>query len=473
MKNPSTAPTTSEHAPRRTGHRRQSGQVLVLVVLMIVGLIGAVGLSIDIGNAVAHQRTDQGAADSAALAAGDRLANGLTLAAANSAGFAAANLAGVPSANLTLNYLDSSRNPSTDTRRILFVQATVNEGVSTFFMKAIGISTSNVAALAEVKYPKRCALCLLDTGASHALDISSSGNLTVSGDCLQVNSSAADALQLSSGGGVNAPCTNLVGGITGNPALVTPSANGGVPQVPDPLIGLPYPTGSMYDGRASTIAPGSTDMVINPGMYRQWALGGSGNLYLQPGTYVIVGPPSDSVAVSSGGAIKNCAGGLGVVCPSGLLNLTGPLTQLNPGGVTLFFTCDPQYNNLTSPAAGPICPCPGTFGSNMNISSNGGLQITAPTSGTYQGVAIFFDRCNTGSIAITANGGAPVTGAIYAKASAASITANGPLTVAGLFITATMQISGSGSVAINYDPTQANQKVNANWLKWALARLVT
>jgi hypothetical protein len=67
----------------------------------------------------------------------------------------------------------------------------------------------------------------------------------------------------------------------------------------------------------------------------------------------------------------------------------------------------------------------------------------------------------------------PVTGAVYAKASAAAITANGNLSINGLFITATMQISSSGNVTINYDPTQADQKVNANWLRWALARLVT
>jgi hypothetical protein len=464
------APGWNRHALRRAGHRAQRGQVLVLVILMIVALVGAVGLSIDIGNAVAHQRTDQGAADGAALAAADRLSNGLSLATATSAGNAAASLAGVPSGNVTMNYLDAGRNPQTDPKRVVWVQAVVNEGVPTFFMKAIGIGTSNVAALAEVKYPKRCALCLLDPSAGPALDISSTGGLTVTGDCLQVNSIAGSSVALTAGGGISAPCTNLVGGVTGNPALINPTANTGVPQVPDPLIGMPYPTGSMPVNTGAPITPGNTDTVINPGVYSQWALGGTGNLYLNPGTYVIVGPPSDSVAVSSTGGIKNCAPIVGAICPSGLLN--GVLTQLTPGGVTLFFTCS-NYNNLTSPAAGPICPCPSTFGSNINVSSNGGLQITAPTSGTYQGVAIFFDRCNIGDIRITANGGVPITGAVYAKASPAAITANGNLTVAGLFITATLQISSSGNVSIAYDPTKADQKVNANWLRWALPRLVT
>jgi hypothetical protein len=445
---------------------------LVLVILMIVALIGAVGLSIDIGNAVAHQRTDQGAADGAALAAADRLANGQNLATATSAGTSAANLAGVPSGNLVINYLDGSRNPSADPKRVVWVQAQVTESVPTFFMRAIGIPISNVAALAEVKWPKRCALCLLDPSAGPALDISSTGSLSVTGDCLQVNSNSGSSVALTSGGGVNAPCTNLVGGVTGNPALIVPSANAGAVPVPDPLIGLPYPNGAMPINTGAPITPGNTDTVINPGVYSQWALGGSGNLYLNPGTYVIIGPPSDSVAVSSTGGIKNCPLTL-AVCPAGLLNGVGALTTLTHGGVTLFFTCSNYNPTAAGTAAGPICPCPSTFGSNINVSSNGGLQITAPTSGTYQGVAIFFDRCNTGDIRITANGGVPVTGAVYAKASAAAITANGNLSINGLFITATMQISSNGNVTINYDPTQADQKVNANWLRWALARLVT
>jgi hypothetical protein len=424
---------------------------------MFVVLIGAVGLSIDIGVAVSHQRTDQGAADSAALAAADRLSNGQSLAAATSAAQSVASLAGVPTGNLTVNYLDASRNPTAVRASVVYVQAKVQEVVPTFFFRAIGVATANVGALAEVKWPKKCALCLLDPSASPALDISSSGGLSVTGDCLQVNSNSGSSVALTSGGGITAPCTNLVGGVTGNPALITPAANTGVPPVPDPLAKMPYPTGG--PACSGGVYPGDTNTVISPGCYTEWALGGLGNLYLNPGTYVLAGPPG--VSVSSTGGIKNCAVGSGP-CPAGV----------TAGGVTLFFTCS-NYNPGTSPAAGPICPCPTTYGADLVVSSNGGIQITAPTSGTYQGVAIFFDRCNSGRIALTANGGVPVLGAVYAKASPAYITANGNLTVAGLFITATMQISANGNVTIAYDPTNPAQAVQANWLSWGNVRLIT
>jgi hypothetical protein len=448
-------------------HRRESGQVLVLVALMVAFLIGAVGLAIDIGNAASHQRTDQNAADGAALAAADRLSNGQTEAAASTAGTAVAALVGVPTGSVTINFLDGSRNPTATANSVVWVQAKVAETIQTFFMRVIGISTVNVAALAEVKFPKKCAICFLDPSASPALHISGNGGLNVTGGCLQVNSSGIPAMALDSSGGVAAPCTNVVGSVTqGGSGTVSPAPVTGVAPVPDPLAGLPYPTPPMTD--FGSVFPGGANTVINPGVYHQWALGGSGNLYLNPGTYVIVGPPSDSVAVSSGGTIKNCPN---TPCPSGTLFPGGGTTTLLPGGVTLFFTCSNWPGAGT--AAGPICGCPTTFGSNINISSNGGLQITAPTSGTYQGVAVFFDRCNNGSIAITANGGVPVTGAIYAKAAPLYITANGPFAVNGLVVTASADISSNASMTVNYDPTNPAEAVAAAWLKWPIVRLVT
>jgi hypothetical protein len=427
-----------------------------LAALMIFALIGAVGLGIDIGNAASHQREDQSAADGAALAAADRLSSGQTMAQATTAAQTVASLGGVPNANLTVNYLDGSRAATTNVNSVVWVQAKVAESVATFFMRALGIGSVTVNALAEVKFPKKCAICLLDPTASPAADLSSGASLTVTGGCMQVNSSSSTATATSSSGTINAPCTNIVG-TPGPPALINPAATTGVAPVPDPLAKLPYPVGFPMTPN-NGVYPGGTNTVINPGVYTEWALGGSGNLYLNPGTYVIAGPPG--VSVSSTGSIKNCAA---APCPAGV----------SPGGVTLFFTCAPQYNSTTSPAAGPICPCPSTVGANLDVSSNGGMQITAPTTGTYQGVAIFFDRCNSAMMRITANGGTPITGAIYAKAAALQLTANGSVSVAGLVITATTQLSSSGSLTINYNPADPAQAVQAQWLSWGRVRLVT
>jgi Flp pilus assembly protein TadG len=451
--------------------RRQSGQAIVLAALMIIAIIGAVGLGIDVGNAAAHQRQNQSAADGAALAAADRLANRQTQAQATSAGQTVANIMGVPTANLTLTYLDGNRNPTASSDSTIYVRAQVNEGVPTFFMRALGIGIANVSALAEVRFPKRCAICLLDSTASPEADMSAGGSINVTGGCLQVNSSANPGATNTSGGagGVNAPCTNIVGTPLA-PALINPAPVTGMPQVPDPLAGLPYPTPPPASPSPG-VYPGDINTVLSPGVYTDWALGGLGNLYLQPGTYVITGA---GVSVTSTGGIKNCPA---APCTQAGVPWGGAgSVTLSPGGVTIFFTCSSWPGAGT--AAGPICggpgtPCTLTTGANLDISSNGGLSITAPTSGTYQGVAIFFDRCNNALIRLTANGSSPVTGAVYAKSSSLQLTASGTASFNGLVITATTQLSSNASMNINYDPTQANQAVNASWLKWPLARLIT
>jgi Flp pilus assembly protein TadG len=50
--------------------RSERGQYLVQFVLILPALIAFMGLVIDIGNAYAHQRTAQNAADAAAAAGG-------------------------------------------------------------------------------------------------------------------------------------------------------------------------------------------------------------------------------------------------------------------------------------------------------------------------------------------------------------------------------------------------------------------
>jgi Flp pilus assembly protein TadG len=57
-----------ERTPVDRGHRRQRGQVLILVAFAVTALIGMTGMAIDLGFAFAHRRQVQNAADAAALA---------------------------------------------------------------------------------------------------------------------------------------------------------------------------------------------------------------------------------------------------------------------------------------------------------------------------------------------------------------------------------------------------------------------
>jgi len=65
---------------RRVHHRRDRGQIIVVAALTMVALIGGVSLILEGGNAYAHQRVVQNAADSTANAGamvlGQRLGGG-------------------------------------------------------------------------------------------------------------------------------------------------------------------------------------------------------------------------------------------------------------------------------------------------------------------------------------------------------------------------------------------------------------
>jgi Flp pilus assembly protein TadG len=429
-----------QHSPRFQSSRlrRQRGQTIVISALAFLLLIAAVGLAIDFGGATNVRRNDQNAADAAALAAAVVINQGQDLPTASDRANTATTKSAVPATALTMQYLKGDGSPATTGAQVKKIRATVSETWGTYFIRLVGFPTINISALAEVSIPKPCALCLLDPGASPALNLSANGGINVSGGDVQVNSSANPAVVLSASGSINAPGTNVVGSVSQQSSgTINPAASTGVVPVPDPLAALPYPSGPLpNNGRVDV---GDANRTINPGLYTQWALGGAGNLYLNPGTYVITGPAGESVSVSSAGGIRGT-------------------------GVTLFFTC------ANFPAQS--CTCPGGApGSNLKISSDGGLQISAPTSGTYAGVAIFFDRCNTGAIELSANGSTPVTGAIYAKSSALLLTANGNMGLAGLVVVGTATLSGNGGINLAYNPSDPAQRVGAQFLTGGVPRL--
>ena len=85
------------------GEKRQSGQAIVLIALLLVAMIGFLGLVIDGGRLYVDRRQQQLGADSAALAAADQFLSSLNMPAALAAGakeYAAnADIPGAPSAS--------------------------------------------------------------------------------------------------------------------------------------------------------------------------------------------------------------------------------------------------------------------------------------------------------------------------------------------------------------------------------------
>lgn len=121
-------------------HRRESGQVLVAVALLLPMILGMTALAVDLGNYASKRRNLQNSADSIALAAARDLPDGDEAA---ESGRAWATKNGVPLSALTITVTQAgANNPNPK------VTVSVSRPHHFAFARIIGISSRNVGARA-------------------------------------------------------------------------------------------------------------------------------------------------------------------------------------------------------------------------------------------------------------------------------------------------------------------------------------
>jgi hypothetical protein len=193
--------------------------------------------------------------------------------------------------------------------------------------------------------------------------------------------------------------TGVPGTSTSGNAMFTGAIHSGMPAMADPLASLPAPSAPSPKYSAVNYS-GSSPLTLNPGTYVGGIhITGSGPVTLLPGIYFMQG------------------GGFSL---SGQANVTG-------SGVMI-------YN---SPAV-----------SSDTISvSQGSLILTAPSSGTYQGIAIFQKRTSNVPISVSGTGVVNVTGMVYAAKAMVSVSGNGVFNIFGpnsRLVSSDLMISGNG-----------------------------
>ncbi|MDE3096190.1 MAG: hypothetical protein KGK07_09335 [Chloroflexota bacterium] len=427
---PRCARERSRPRQRPPARRAERGQVLLLGAAFLVILVGATGLAIDAGVARIQRRDVQNAADAAALAGADDLpdqsaavaiSDALCRAAQNGAVDQQGNVncqnqsyGGDAGVTVTVNSPPvHSKSHNGDPNS---VEVTITKKVRTSFMGVLGIRTVTVTAHAVATASGlRCALCVLSSTAPQALFGNNAATLRVNGLGIVVNSSAANAGLLKDSAQVTAPTIGVVGCTElHNTGTFTPTAQCGVPPVSDPLASLAVPSVSgPNDGSVSA----SKNQTINPGIYSSISVGGSGNLTLNPGTYVITG----QFGVHDSGAVSG-------------------------NGVTLYFAC-PSYPTPCTPGE--------TDGGNLYINDAATFNITAPTTGPEQGIAIFYDRNNAAGLTSRDASNPSITGTIYARSSLALFGDKGTATLNSLVVVNMISVQdGTRGVTINYDKTQ-------------------
>jgi hypothetical protein len=121
--------------------------------------------------------------------------------------------------------------------------------------------------------------------------------------------------------------------------------------------------------------------------------------------------------------------------------------------VTIYLTCG-------TTSAAQACAT-GQAGATLTVSGTAIYTLTAPTTGTYGGLTIFADRNNTSTISLSGNASDSLSGGIYAKTGALSLSGNGGVTqLNALIVVGTAAISGNGSITLNPPPAHASSASN-------------
>jgi Flp pilus assembly protein TadG len=370
----------------------RKGQSVVLFTFAVVPLLGMTGMVVDIGWAYFRKQAAQTAADAAAAAAAvaaySSAGGGPSCSSAGIACYATeytcpSTLSSTPANNILAGCLYAQANGFTtgSKQKVTFqsgiggaptaagvtisywVVARVSETIPVGFSSVLGFTETTVAARATTGTREAsaggCVITLDPTQVSLTLN----GSVSLTSGCgVFVNSNNSAAISLVGGGTITTTGTaktQIVGGCSGC-ANIHPSAQTGVSTMTDPFIDLAVPT---YTGGCSAMVSltNKQKRTISPGCINGIDLGAQSELTLNPGTYVIKGG----------------------------INMTGQ-TTIRGTGVTIYIE---------------------TGG--VNMAGGATVDLTAPSSGYYQGILMFQARTNTTMSNLVGGTGQLMNGVLY------------------------------------------------------------
>ncbi len=437
------------------GKPSNRGQVLIIFVFAIIGLIGITGLAIDGGIIYTDRRQAQNAADAAALAAAVESVTQQKGGASNCTDLTTPSTCGALVQTAALNraaadgygndlvtntvevhippidgtYSQSSvgYNPND------YIQVIINTTVNTFFARVLGIGQlhNRVEAVARATFSPTGSLYSGDSlvvlnpyddgNCTGDMVIGGNGNVVLNGGGIFVNSNNSCAAYRE---GSNCPTVTLENGAT---ISVYGTVNTTGCKTPPSPIGkatsqylYPPDPGPLSPSLIPPAACNQTPLPSQPDPVQ------SGFTDYYPGHYTSQMPPT-----------KNSVLEPGVYCFDSLIKLSNSYA-LEGTGVFLYFT-------------------PSTASKVIDI-TGGLIQLSAPTSGPYAGYLIYVDTNDwTSHPACDITGGTSdvFQGVIYAPA--CNVTINGgssPTGYTAQIVAYTLQISGSTTLNFTYDPSK-------------------
>ena len=297
---------------------------------------------------------------------------------------------------------------------------------SSLFMSAAPVIQASATAGSVIQGGDPCMLALNPSGTA----INNSGNTTVTAPtCIFYSDSASS--NSAAAGGSSAITARAVAGVGG----IQSSNNWNVQQY------LPY-SPALPDPLAS-ITPATSDMKCAG----HWVTHGQSSTWVNDAL-------TDGVDITTlrdaSGNQANCFSSLSVGSNRTLSippSYTGPI-YISGGDVNLqgAFSCGACTIVLTN--SDPSSTTVGTFSSNAQATNN----ITAPTSGTYKGIAVFQDRRATGGNIDKINGGSGnvISGVVYFPKDTLWLNGTGSaVSLCSMFIANNLVFNGTGQIAIS------------------------
>jgi hypothetical protein len=439
--------------------KNEAGQALVFTVVGLVALLGFVGLGIDMGVLRYQKRLQQTAADGAAIAGATNLtyggvqtgaqsaavSNGFTDASGNDA-TGCSNSAAVgtvcvqinnPPQAVTVNGTAIPAGPHAGDAN--YVEAIVAVVQPTYFMKIFGVDRETITARAVATNlaggtsgnttgclytlgPPSSSIEGVNINGSAILNaptcgIVDNGNYNTKGNKLDVN---AGTFGVSGGPNISGPggTVTCAGGTTNCPTYGTPASS-------DPLNTLVPPCSGASCG-------GGTDIKITGTSCSGTGCGNvvcaGGTCTISPGTYSKIDINGATIVFSPGTYIFDGSGG----CPAACLNIPGNAT-ISGDGVTFYFT----------------------NGSTLNMTGTPTINLSAPSTGTYQGMLMWQDPLDTNvgpapsGPTLGGNSGSQFNGILYFPKDQLTFFGNNSSYSVGVVVSDSLALSGNPTVTFN------------------------
>lgn len=432
------------HSPQHCSKQRRRGSVAPLVALCLIPIMGLTALVLDIGLLRDNRRRAVLAADTAALAAAtDLFTHWNTNHGFDPSGTARTSARTTAKANGFNN--DNSTNTVTvnfspkkyqggqwagNTIPAGYVEVIINFNQSQFFGNVWGNGTLSTFARAVARgiyAPASPGILVLDPTDNNTLDLTASGNVTVTNHgSIVVNSKSANGgATCTSTGNAVADTINLSDNTFNhsNTGTLVGTVNYNVPPTTDPLAALTEPS----QPAAPSPAPDTTVHGVNYSANNGLNYNGTATLDLYPGYY-------GGINITGSGSVvlhDNPDGSPGIY----YIGSHG-FSMTNSGGIS---------------GSNVMVYSDGT--GNISITGSGSLTLSPPTSGTYQGISLFQERSSNKQISVTAQGNMNVSGTLYAAAAKVTLTGQGNYTnnLGSQWIAYQLSVTGSGSFNVNYD----------------------